>query len=78
MQTAQISRQKYDIISWITKLEDKKLINKLHKEATSQNDEVIHLSPAQLEMIRMSEEDIKNGRIVSEEELEKRDAKWLY
>ena len=78
MQTAQISRQKYDIISWITKLEDKKLIRKLHREATVQKGEVIHLSPVQLEMIKMSEEDIKTGRIVSEEELNKRDAQWLH
>ncbi|GHU80723.1 hypothetical protein FACS1894145_7400 [Bacteroidia bacterium] len=71
MQTAQITRQKYDIISWITRLEDKKLINKLHQEATMQTDEVIRLSTAQLEMLKMSEDDIKDGRIVSEEELNK-------
>jgi len=78
MPTLQISKQKRDIISWVTKLEDRKLIAKLHREATMQNDEVIHLSPVQMEMIEMSKNDIKNGRIVSEEELDKRDAQWLH
>jgi DNA-binding MarR family transcriptional regulator len=78
MQTAQIARQKYDIISWVTRLEDRKLINRLHREATKEKGEIIRLSPTQLEMIKMSEDDIKNGRIVSEEELNKRDAQWLH
>ena len=78
MPTLQISKQKRDIISWVARLEDRKLLAKLHREATLPNDEVIHLLPVQREMIEMSKNDIKNGRIVSEEELNKRDAQWLY
>jgi hypothetical protein len=44
----------------------------------TQNNEVIHLSTVQLEMLKMSEDDIKNGRIVSEDELNKRDMQWLH
>ena len=74
---AQISRQKYDIISWVTKLENRKLIRELHHLATAQ-EEIVHLSGAQMAMLRMSDEDIKNGRLVSEEELIIQDNKWLY
>ena len=77
MPTTQISRQKYDIISWITRLENKKLIRELHHLATAQ-EEIIHLSDAQKTMLRMSENDIKNGCLISEEELIIQDKKWLY
>jgi len=78
MTTLRISKQKRDIISWVTKLEDRKLIAMLHQEATMQNNEVIHLSPVQMEMIEMSINNIKNGQIISEEELDKNDEQWLH
>lgn len=36
-----------------------------------------HFSPSQIEMLRISEDDIKNKRIVSEEELRISDNEWL-
>lgn len=44
---------------------------------STQSKEKIQLSSEQIEMLLMSENDIKNGRIISEEELEKSDKKWL-
>ena len=76
MPTAQISKQKYDIISWITRLENRKLIRDLHHLATAQ-EEIVHFSDSQIAMLRMSDDDIKNGRLVSEEELTIQDEKWL-
>ncbi|GAB6012431.1 hypothetical protein [Viscerimonas tarda] len=74
MSTAQIARKKYDIISWITGLEDKKLIRRLHQLAMNQTEEnIVHLSPEQTELLKMSDDDIKNGRLVSEEKLNKLD-----
>ena len=43
MSVLQISKQKYDITSWITRLENRKLIRDLHKLATA-DDEAVHLS----------------------------------
>ena len=77
MPTVQISRQKYDIISWIMRLENRKLIRELHHLATTQ-EEIVHLSGTQKAMLQMSEDDIENGRLISEEELTTRDKKWLY
>jgi hypothetical protein len=41
------------------------------------NEEIIQLSEAQILMLNMSEDDIKNNRIVSQEELDKMDLEWL-
>jgi len=74
---AQILKQKYDIISWITRLENRELIRDLHKLTTT-DEEIVHLSDAQINMLRMSEDDIKQGCLVSEEELAVQDEIWLY
>jgi hypothetical protein len=75
MTTAQLAQQKYDIITWLTRLDDKNLISDLH--ALSQEN-VLYLQSAQIEMLKMSDLDIENNRIVSEEELMRQDEKWLY
>ena len=45
-------------------------------ESTSEEEKVL-FSSEQIEMLLMSENDIKNGDIVSESELEKLDDEWL-
>lgn len=35
------------------------------------------LTSEQLEMLRLAEEDIKYGRLISQEEMDKRNLKWL-
>lgn len=39
--------------------------------------ENIELTPEQLEMIRLAEEDIKYGRVISHEDLKKESLEWL-
>ena len=39
--------------------------------------ENIELSQEQIEMLEMSEEDIKNGRFISQDAMEKRNLQWL-
>ena len=43
----------------------------------TQSEEIISLSSQQIEMLAMSEDDILNGKLVSESELNKRDLEWL-
>jgi hypothetical protein len=43
----------------------------------SKSEEKISFSSAQLEILNMSEEDIKYGRLYSEEDIEKLDSKWM-
>jgi hypothetical protein len=51
----------------------------LHKlvSASNVNEEVIKLSEAQILMLNRSEDDIKNNRLVSQDELDKIDLEWL-
>jgi len=72
MTTMDVTRQKYDIITWLTGLNDNNLVANLY--ALSQ-DSVLHLRPAQIEMLKMSDLDIVNDRLVSDEELQKQDEK---
>ena len=44
---------------------------------STQSEEIISLSTEQIEMLSMSENDIEDGKLVSESELSKRDSKWL-
>ena len=44
---------------------------------STQNEEIVNLTSEQIEMLLMSENDIKEGNLVSESELNKSDNKWL-
>jgi len=44
---------------------------------SSVDDGVIQLSESQILMLNMSDDDIQNDRIVSQEELDKMDLEWL-
>ena len=39
--------------------------------------EKVELHPSQIEMLRMSEEDYENGRVMTQEQLDKEDKQWL-
>jgi len=41
------------------------------------SEEIVSLTTEQIEMLVMSENDIENGKLVSEAELSERDSKWL-
>ena len=44
---------------------------------STQSEEIVFLSTEQIEMLSMSETEIKEGKFISETELSKRDSKWL-
>ncbi|MDQ8141349.1 hypothetical protein [Chryseobacterium sp. CFS15] len=45
--------------------------------STQIDEKEIELSEAQMKMLRVAEEDIKYGRVISEEELDKLDEEWM-
>jgi archaellum component FlaF (FlaF/FlaG flagellin family) len=45
---------------------------------STQTEDIVQFSLEQSEMLLMSEEDIINGRLVSENDLNKADEKWLF
>ena len=44
---------------------------------SSQTEDIVELSPEQIEMLQMSEDDITNGRLISDEDLRASDPEWL-
>ena len=46
-------------------------------QKSSVNNDIIKLSDEQILMLNMSDDDIKNNRYVSQEELDKSDLEWL-
>lgn len=51
-------------------------IDKIVSNKTGNSDE-LELSKAQISMLEISEEDIKNGNIISQEAMNKRNLEWL-
>ena len=67
------------LIDKILSVQNEKLLEGIEKifNATQKEEKVV-LYPEQKEMLMMSDEDIKNGNLVSEAELDKMDSEWLY
>ena len=67
------------LIDRILATRNRELLEAIDVIFSSQKDEdsLYMLSSEQIEMLEMSEDDIANGRLVSESDLEKQDKKWL-
>jgi hypothetical protein len=71
-------RLKHSLIDKIRMIEDEDFLKALDNLVSAANpEETIQLSPAQEELLQMSESDIKAGRLISQEELDKLDQEWL-
>lgn len=77
MTTLEVLKNK--LIDRILVTNNERLLNAISGifESTQDDEEKVHLSSEQIEMLLMSENDIKHGRIVSEEDLKKSDNEWL-
>lgn len=64
------------IINKLLTISDKKYLNALDKQLNASIGEV-KLSEEQIVMLKMSADDIKKGRLISQEQLDKEDAQWL-
>ncbi len=47
------------------------------KKDSTQRDDVVSLSEPQKQLLELSEDDILNNRVVSQEQLDKDDKEWL-
>jgi hypothetical protein len=67
------------LIDKLLAISDKEYLLALSRlvESSAVNNEKIKFTPDQLLMLKMSENDISNGRVISQEELDKSDLKWL-
>lgn len=68
-----------NIIDKLLTISNKEYLDAVYKLIANAkiDDDVVKLSEAQILMLNMSDEDIKHNRIISQEELDKRDLEWL-
>jgi len=68
-----------NIIDKLLSITNREYLNALDQmlEKKSVERDIVMLSEAQILMLDMSEEDIKNNRFISQEELDKSDLEWL-
>ncbi len=68
-----------NIIDKLLTISNKEYLNALYNLVNSNklDVEIIQLSPTQIKLLNLSDEDIKNNRVVSQEELDKQDLEWL-
>jgi len=67
------------LIDKIMSIKNKDFLVALDKLITSSSSEseIVELTKEQKTMLEMSEEDIKNGRLISQERMDKRNLEWL-
>ena len=67
------------IIDKLLTISNKNYLTSLYDLLNKSNDGkgIIQLTEAQISMLKMSDEDIKNNRIISQEALDKMDLEWL-
>ena len=77
MSTIDITRNK--IIDKLLVISNKRFLDAILQivDSSPNVSEKVELHPSQIEMLRMSEEDYKNGRVMTQEQLDKEDKEWL-
>lgn len=70
---------KNSLIDQILVTKNEKLLKAISNISEStENEDIMHLSFEQIEMLTFSENDIESKKIISEEKLMKSDRKWLF
>ncbi len=67
------------IIDKLLTITNKDYLSALYKlvENSSVDDNVVKLSEEQILMLQLSDSDIKEGKVISQEQMDKDDLKWL-
>ncbi len=76
---ATVDTLRNDLIEKLLTISDKKFLAALTElvETTSVKRLPFELTESQKEMLRLSDEDIKTGRLITQDELDKSDREWL-
>ena len=70
---------KSSLIDKILSIDDREFLLELDNIISFNNEgsEIVELSKEQKTMLAMSDDDIKNGRLISQEAMDKRNLQWL-
>ena len=74
---ATIDKIRNNLIDKIISIKDKEILEALDKLVSSRESNIVELTDEQKEMLQMSEADIKKGRFISQNEMNKRNLEWL-
>lgn len=76
---ATVDKIRSELIDKILAIQNKDILVALDKLIASSKAEhkMVELNAEQKEMLEMSEADIKNGRLISQEAMDKRNLEWL-
>ncbi|MEO9257907.1 MAG: hypothetical protein ABI207_05970 [Crocinitomicaceae bacterium] len=76
---ATVDKIRNGLINKILSIRDKEFLQALDKLISSSvsESEIVKLTSEQKVMLEMSENDIENGRLISQEEMNKRNLEWL-
>jgi len=74
---ATVDKIRNNLIDKILSIRDKEISEPLDKLVSSSVSDIIELTNEQKEMLQMSEDDIQNGRLISQDEMNKRNLEWL-
>jgi siroheme synthase len=76
---ATVDKIRNGLIDKLLTIRNKEFLQALDKIITSSSAEtkIVELTVEQKQMLQMSEEDISNGRLISQNEMDKRNLKWL-
>ena len=72
-----IDQIRNSIIDKLLAINNSELLSAFNKILETNPEKPISLDESQIEMLKMSEEDILSGRLISQSEIDKEDAKWL-
>lgn len=76
---ATVEKIRSELIDKILSIKNKEILLALDSLITSNasNTDIVKLTDEQKEMLDMSEDDIANGRLISQEAMDKRNLEWL-
>lgn len=74
---ASIEQIRHNIIDKILSIKNEEFLSAFNKILTSNSDASLSLTKEQIEMLKMSDNDIENGNIISQSDIDKMDAEWL-
>ena len=68
-----------DIIDKLLTITNKDYLSALYQlvNSSSMDQDTVHLTDEQVLMLQLSDEDIKNGKLISQNQLDKDDLQWL-
>ena len=74
---ATVDKIRNSLIDKIISIRDKEILEAIDKLVSLSTSDIVELTNEQKEMLQMSEDDIENGRLIAQDEMNKRNLKWL-